>query len=232
MWGLGTTLVVDGSEVYRRLLCMLLKPFSEKVLDAATPSAAIGLIDAHDDIKLVICDVVMEGGDGFQVLKHVRARPEPRPRVVMVTAYHDAQATERALRLGASAYLPKPTTIRQLFEALRRDSRRERRSHERFRCTGRAHLLEGGGEDSLVFDLYDISLAGAFLETAGPLQVGAELDLRLEIGGHEGEVRAGVVRVQEPSWIDVPGVGVEFASLSDAAESAIRAAIDDADRLG
>jgi CheY-like chemotaxis protein len=46
MWGLGTTLIVDDSDVYRRLLCMLLEPFSEKVLDAANPAAAIALIDA------------------------------------------------------------------------------------------------------------------------------------------------------------------------------------------
>jgi len=89
MWGLGTTLVVDDSRVYRRFLCMLLKPFSEKVLEAANPAEAIARIDADTDINLVICDMVMEGGDGLQVLEHVRARPEPRPRVVMVTAYLD-----------------------------------------------------------------------------------------------------------------------------------------------
>ncbi len=230
MWGLETTLVVDDSRVYRRLLCMILKPFSEKVLEAANPAEAIARIDADADINLVICDMVMEGGDGLQVLEHVRARPEPRPRVVMVTAYLDPQATERALRLGASAYLPKPITIRQIFDALRRDSRRERRGLERCRCSGRARLLDRDSDGSLVFDLYDISLTGAFLETVGPLLLGAELDLRLEIAGREGDVRARVVRVQEPSWIDVPGVGVEFSEVSDDAENAIRAAIDDAGR--
>ena len=41
-----------------------------------------------------------------------------------------------------------------------------------------------------------------------------------------------LAEIVEKAEAAVPGVGVEFASLSNAAESAIRAAIDDADRLG
>jgi len=56
MWGLGTTLIVDDSDVYRRLPCMLLEPFSEKVLDAANSAAAIALIDTESAIRAAVDD--------------------------------------------------------------------------------------------------------------------------------------------------------------------------------
>ena len=39
-------------------------------------------------------------------------------------------------------------------------------------------------------------------------------------------MRARVVRIQEPSWLEIPGVGVEFLDLDDEAEEAIGAAIE------
>ncbi len=59
----------------------------------------------------------------------------------------------------------------------------------------------------------DISVSGALLETTRPIPIGRSLDLDLVLD-HEAvaHVTAEVVRIQEPAWGRVGGVGVAFRS--------------------
>ena len=59
----------------------------------------------------------------------------------------------------------------------------------------------------------DVSISGAFLETHAPIPVGSELELALVFGTAVIHVTARVVRVQEPAWGQVGGVGIEFTRL-------------------
>jgi CheY-like chemotaxis protein len=151
---------------------------------------------------------MMSEGDGFDVLEHVSSMETGAPIVVRVTAYPRERAAERAFDLGAVAYLSKPTTVR-------------------WRCSGKAYLLEGEHDsDALVSrDIYNLSATGAFLETKGPLPLGAKMNLLLSVGGHKARVRTWVARVQEPSWINVGGVGVTFIDSSAELEHLLEGAI-------
>ena len=56
------------------------------------------------------------------------------------------------------------------------------------------------------------------VETVRPETSLAELDrkfLELHVGGRRAQVRARVVRVQEPSWMEIGGVGVAFQDPGD-----------------
>ncbi len=59
----------------------------------------------------------------------------------------------------------------------------------------------------------DVSISGAFLETHAPIPVGSELELALVFGTAVIHVTARVVRVQEPAWGQVGGVGIAFTRL-------------------
>jgi hypothetical protein len=61
--------------------------------------------------------------------------------------------------------------------------------------------------------VYDVSTTGAFIETRGPLPVGAELQLEIIFGKESVRCTARVVRVQEPCWMHVGGVGVVFVEV-------------------
>jgi len=61
-----------------------------------------------------------------------------------------------------------------------------------------------------VWDIRDMSMSGAFLETQGPIEVGALLDLYLDFGRSQARVRAQTVRLQTPDWGCVGGVGIAF----------------------
>ncbi len=60
-------------------------------------------------INLIISDIHMPDGDGFELLSHIRFNPltEDIP-ILMVTAYDDAQNMEKALELGALDVISKP----------------------------------------------------------------------------------------------------------------------------
>ncbi|MFA9566032.1 MAG: response regulator, partial [Acidimicrobiales bacterium] len=65
----------------------------------------------------VVCDVVMDGGDGLNVLEHVHRLPQPKPRIVLATAYGNTSDRELAKQLGAAGYLSKPTWRILLYSA-------------------------------------------------------------------------------------------------------------------
>jgi len=230
MIGLGNVLIVDDSTIYRDLMATVMGPYSDVTLTAASAREAIAQLESRGDIDLVLCDVVMKDGDGFQVLEYVGSMGASTPMVAMVTAFPQQDAAERAFAMGAVAYLTKPTTVRKILTAVGLTGLRERREiNTRCRCSGKAYLLEEGHPSDGLFawDIYNLGPGGAFLETKGPLPLGAELDLLLEIAGEKARVTARVVRVQEPSWIDVGGVGVSFVETSAGLERLLETALRD-----
>jgi Tfp pilus assembly protein PilZ len=76
------------------------------------------------------------------------------------------------------------------------------------------------------WEIDDLSVGGAFLETRGPLAVGRELELALLVDDSRFRVRARVVRVQEPSWEHVAGVGVTFLQFEEGDREALATLID------
>jgi two-component system response regulator MprA len=79
---------------------------------------AMDQIERHHP-DLMVLDVMMPRMDGWSVLEAVANLPaEARPRVVMVTALASQPDRERAERMGASAYVPKPFDMNHLVGVL------------------------------------------------------------------------------------------------------------------
>jgi len=215
-------LVVDDSRVMREILQVMLRPHVEWVGAVSSGNDAKVLLGAATDaIDLVLSDVFMPDGHGIELLEWIRRTDGLEPDVLLASARPTPELRAQALALGAVELLPKPLTIRSILESYRYVKRAEeqRALMPRWRCGGTAIVTDpeaGGGV--LSWDIYNISREGAFLESKAPLAVGTEIELVLLIGGREGRARARVVRVQEPSWIDVAGIGVTFIELSPGAE--------------
>jgi CheY-like chemotaxis protein len=56
---------------------------------------------------IVFLDYAMPGLNGLEILDAIRAR-EPKAKVIMISAMHDATIESQALAHGAIAFLPKP----------------------------------------------------------------------------------------------------------------------------
>ena len=76
------------------------------------------------DYDVVILDVSMPGVDGFEVCRRIRARAQPGPGILFLTA-RDATADRVAgLDLGAEDYLVKPFAFAELLARVRAVLRR------------------------------------------------------------------------------------------------------------
>src|SRR5277367_1027495 len=116
-------LIVDDDRSIRRTLEKFLGGEGYEVATAHDAPAAI----AAPDADLMLLDLGLPGGSGFDVLTALSDRPRP-PTVVVVTARDDMQSTVKAIQLGAYEYLVKPVDIDRLRAVVKRalDSRDER----------------------------------------------------------------------------------------------------------
>jgi PAS domain S-box-containing protein len=68
---------------------------------------ALAAVDARCD--LVILDIALEGSDGIEVCKRLKARPETREvPILIMTAMSGDEVRDLALKAGAAGYLMKP----------------------------------------------------------------------------------------------------------------------------
>jgi DNA-binding NarL/FixJ family response regulator len=103
-------LVEDSALVLQRLKELLVDaPGAEVVGDAATAAAAIaGILQTQPDIVLV--DMNLAEGSGFDVLRALRARL-PATEFYMLSNFADYPYRELAARLGAKGYFDKSRDI-------------------------------------------------------------------------------------------------------------------------
>jgi len=85
---------------------------------------ATGAVDALERFRrlrpaLVVTDIRMPDGDGFQVMREVRALA-PHTAVILLTAYGSVPDAVAAMRDGACDYLIKPVAFEQLESAAER----------------------------------------------------------------------------------------------------------------
>jgi DNA-binding NarL/FixJ family response regulator len=116
-------LIADDHELVREGLRATFAHTRIEVMGEATSCAeAIRLAnDVPADVLLL--DVSMPGGDGFEVLRHVRSIPTLA--VVMYSMHDRDHYFRRARELGASGYLTKQASSEQLVNVIEAASRGE-----------------------------------------------------------------------------------------------------------
>lgn len=108
-----TVLVVEDDPAIREGLVDALGFEDYRVLQAADAvrGRKLALQSACD---LVLLDLMLPGGDGFEILKEVR-RVRPELPVVILTARGRESDRVQGLRLGADDYVVKPFSVRELL---------------------------------------------------------------------------------------------------------------------
>jgi two-component system response regulator AtoC len=101
-----TVLVVEDDEAARTALSGFLQATGYRVRSAATGAEAITAL-AGGPADAVLLDLVLPEPDGFEVLRRARARDARLP-IVVLSALAQAEDVVRAMKLGATDYLPKP----------------------------------------------------------------------------------------------------------------------------
>jgi DNA-binding response OmpR family regulator len=103
-----TILVVDDESGSREALAVLLQDEGYSTLSAANGKEALAIV-AQNPPDLILLDVVMDGIDGYEVAKSIKANPATSNiPIIMVTAHDGRGAHVIALDAGAEAFVPKP----------------------------------------------------------------------------------------------------------------------------
>jgi two-component system, OmpR family, phosphate regulon response regulator PhoB len=111
-------LVVDDEPDVLRMLQVVLSRRGHDVLIAA--SGLEGLVTAQGEgPDLVLLDIMMEGMDGWEVLKLLKLEPGTRDiPVVMLSARTEPRDKIRGLQEGAVDYVTKPFSLRALVHTI------------------------------------------------------------------------------------------------------------------
>lgn len=109
-----------------REFCNLLSDYMSAQEDINLVATANNGIDAIDKViehqpDVLILDIIMPHLDGLGVLEKLNSTPDlnPRPRVIVLTAFGQESITQQALRLGADYFVLKPFNIDVLIRRIR-----------------------------------------------------------------------------------------------------------------
>jgi len=114
-------LLADDSMSVRRLAQHLLQTHGYRVATAADGLEALQLLEEGHTPALLIVDVEMPDMDGMELLRRMRAdaRFQHLP-VVMLTAHAAGPVSQKAIDMGAQAFLTKPYSPQELLAQVRR----------------------------------------------------------------------------------------------------------------
>ncbi|MBU4034258.1 MAG: response regulator [Proteobacteria bacterium] len=111
-------LVVDDEPIVGKRLKQVFGKIGfevETYTDSASALAAI----KDKSFDIVVTDLKMEGIDGIEVLKRVRAM-NPGTRVIIITGYASPDTAELAQKHGVFAFLAKPFRLDELKQVIYR----------------------------------------------------------------------------------------------------------------
>lgn len=113
-------LVIENEATIRTNLARFLKLENFEVLTAVDGVEGLALAQTQQP-DLVLCDLLMPGMDGDEVLAALRAQPATRAiPLVFLTASADHTHRDQRLARGAAAYLIKPVKLQELLATVRR----------------------------------------------------------------------------------------------------------------
>lgn len=110
-------LVVDDEPVVRDAIRLVLTDEGMKVATVADAEAALAH-PALDHCRLVICDLMLPGQSGLDLLRTIHARRPGLP-IVMITGFATPANADLVIEAGATAFLPKPFDDCELLTLVR-----------------------------------------------------------------------------------------------------------------
>jgi DNA-binding NarL/FixJ family response regulator len=113
-------LIVDDHPMVREALGQTLKSFGGdvEVMEAQDGEEALGWVEKHPDLDLVLLDLELPGSDGASVLQSLRHRDSALP-VIIISGSDDRAHVLMALRMGASGFIPKSHASGLVLQAVR-----------------------------------------------------------------------------------------------------------------
>jgi CheY-like chemotaxis protein len=194
-------LVVDDEEDVQILVARILRDAGFDVDTASDGGQAIERFRAVRP-DLIVLDLMMPGIDGWGVLDHLKATPDPPP-VVIVTARTDYGTFTRGVQEGGAAFVCKPFRFHELVATCQRlmlpggrpSPGAERRRDARRTLMVEVKVLSRERAPIALGELVNLGPGGAQVDLGIPLEMGDSVRVAFHIPGGdtplsiEGQVR-------------------------------------------
>lgn len=113
----GAVLIIDDEVDLLRTYERILRRLGYDVLTAERGQTGLSIAQSKE-VALVVVDLRLPDVDGLDVVRAIRAGPDPPP-VIVVTAFASAATRHAALQAGAAGYLSKPFSVLALTALVR-----------------------------------------------------------------------------------------------------------------
>jgi two-component system cell cycle response regulator DivK len=115
-----TILYVEDNEFNRKIVRDLLAHTSYRLVEATDGEAGVAMA-LQELPNLILMDIQLPKISGLDATRRLRADPRTaQVPIVAITSYALSGDDQRALDAGASAYLAKPYSPRELLELIRK----------------------------------------------------------------------------------------------------------------
>jgi len=127
---MNTILVIEDQPTMRRKTATILRMEGYTELEAGGAAAGIQ-VAREESPDLVLCDIMMPDGDGYEVLHALRSHPATATlSFIFLTARGGKLEVRAGVNLGADDYLAKPVQRLDLLEAVSARCEPHRLNHE------------------------------------------------------------------------------------------------------
>ena len=109
-------LVVDDEAIVGKRLKQVFSKIGFEI-ETYTEAAAAMAAMAEKPFDIVVTDLKMDGMDGMEVLRRVRAM-NPRTQVIIITGYASPETAELAQQQGVFEFLAKPFRLDELKQVI------------------------------------------------------------------------------------------------------------------
>lgn len=110
-------LILDGTEIFRRITRTILSDFGFETVEAASGAEAMTHLQKQD-FDLVLIDAHITDMSPLNILRHIKARAAGRTYVLYCTLEYDVVELQRAHAAGANDVLVKPFNRASLAQKL------------------------------------------------------------------------------------------------------------------
>ncbi|BAY13830.1 CHASE2 domain-containing protein [Calothrix sp. NIES-2098] len=112
-------LIVDDDDKHCSMLTTLLQGSGCRTLETTDSKHGLQLANEHHP-DVILLDLAMPNMDGFELMIHLQENPQTRNIPIIVSSANVFEENrQRSLQAGATAFVPKPLQIDELFNALR-----------------------------------------------------------------------------------------------------------------
>jgi DNA-binding response OmpR family regulator len=111
--------IVDDDEEMSRAIRLMLEMLDCEVISFHNARSAAQTLLTGKTPQVLVLDINMPEVSGLDMLEFLRRRPEWKELPIVMLSSESADSTvDRALALGADAYIMKPATIEELEKAM------------------------------------------------------------------------------------------------------------------